>query len=129
MELSIYLAQLLGLYFVLVGAIVLLRQKSLTPLVNEFAQNRALLFSVAVIELAAGLAILLAHPIFEFTWQGVITFIGALLVAESLVYLMMPYPKVGRFIRQFNTATWLRSGALIAIVFGAYLAGVGFGFI
>ncbi len=127
MELSIFLAQLFGLYFVIAGGIIMMRQKSFMPIFTEVLGSKALLMILGLVELLAGLAIVLAHPIFTATWQGVITLIGAWMAIEGLMYLSMPYTKVGKFMRQFNTSTWYTSGGLVAIVMGGYLAGIGFG--
>ena len=57
-ELSIFLAQLFGLYFIIAGLIIMVRRKSLMPAVTEFGHSRALVLIVALVELIAGLAIL-----------------------------------------------------------------------
>ncbi len=127
MELSIFLAKLFGLYFLVAGGIIMMRQKSFMPIFTEIFHSRALLLILGIAELFAGLAIVIAHPIFSATWQGVITLVGAWMAVEGVIYLAMPYTKVSRLMRQFNTPTWYTSGGLVAVVLGAYLAGKGFG--
>lgn len=127
MELSIFLAKLFGLYFVIAGGIIMMRQRSFMPIFTEILGSRPLLLILGVAELLAGLAIVIAHPIFTATWQGILTLIGAWMAVEGIIYLAMPYTKVGRLMRQFNTPTWYTSGGLVAIVLGGYLAGKGFG--
>ena len=127
MELSIFLAKLFGLYFLIAGGIIMMRQKSFMPIFTEILGSRALLLLLGVFELLAGLAIVIAHPIFTATWEGLITLIGAWMAVEGVIYLAMPYTKVGRLMCQFNTPTWYTSGGLVAVVMGAYLAGKGFG--
>ena len=53
-ELSIFLAQLLGLYFIFAGIIFMVRRKSLIPAVAEFGHNQALVLTLALVELVAG---------------------------------------------------------------------------
>jgi MFS family permease len=55
-DLSIFLAQLLGLYFVIAGVIIVVRRKSLIPVVAEFGYNRSLILIVAL--LASALLVL-----------------------------------------------------------------------
>jgi uncharacterized membrane protein len=127
MELSIFLAKLFGLYFLIAGGIIMMRQKSFMPIFTEIFGSRALLMILGIAELLAGLAIVIAHPIFTATWQGLLTLVGAWMAVEGVIYLAMPYTKVGKLMRQFNTPTWYTSGGLVAIVLGAYLTGKGFG--
>lgn len=127
MELSIFLAKLFGLYFLIAGGVIMMRQRSFMPIFTEILGSRPFLLILGLAELLAGLAILIAHPIFTATWQGLLTLIGAWMAVEGIIYLAMPYTKVGRLMRQFNTPTWYTSGGLVAIVLGGYLAGKGFG--
>jgi len=127
MDLSIFLAKLFGLYFLIAGGIIMMRQKSFMPIFTEILGTRPLLLILGLAELLAGLAIVIAHPIFEANWEGIITLIGAWMAVEGLIYLAMPYTKIGKLMRQFNTPTWYTSGGLVAVVLGAYLAGKGFG--
>lgn len=127
-ELSIFLAQLLGLYFIIAGFIIMFRRKSLIPVVYEFGHNPALIFIIALVELIAGLAITIAHPIFAPDWRGIITLIGWLMILESVMYMMLPFSGMRRFIRLFNRSQWYISGGFISVALGAYLAVVGFGF-
>jgi uncharacterized membrane protein len=127
MELSIFLAKLFGLYFLIAGGIIMMRQRSFMPIFTEILGSRPLLLILGVAELLAGLAIVIAHPIFTATWQGLLTLVGAWMAVEGIIYLAMPYTKVGRLMRQFNTPTWYTSGGLVAIVMGGYLVGKGFG--
>jgi len=127
MDLSIFLAKLFGLYFLIAGVIVMYRQRSLMPAVTEIVGSRPLILTVALGQLLAGLALMIAHPIFTADWRGIITLIGAWIVFESLIYLMLPYGKVAKVLRKFNNGTWFTSGGFLAVMLGAYLTGIGFG--
>ena len=127
MDLSLFLAQLFGLYFLLVGALVLLRRESLMPAVSELLKNRGLVLMFAFLELAGGLAIVIGHPIYTPDWQGLITLVGIMMVIESLVYLALPAKSMRNVMEKFNTITWYRIGALVAILIGGYLTMIGFG--
>lgn len=128
MDLSIFLAKLFGLYFLIAGGIIMLRQKSFMPIVTEFFGSKPLIMLVGLVELVAGIAIAVAHPYATPDWRGVITLIGYWMIVEGIVYLASPYAKLHRMLRHFNTPTWYTSGGLVAVVLGAYLAGKGFGF-
>lgn len=125
----IFLAQLFGLYFLVVGAIVLLRQSTVMPAIADIAANRGLLYLIALIELAAGLAVIITYPDVSYDWMGVISLVGWMMVVEGILYLALPAKKVQKFVKSFNTPSWYLSGGVLSIVLGAYLAGVGFGLV
>ena len=127
MDLSIFLAKLFGLYFLIAGVIVMYRQKSYMHIMMDVLGNKGLLLVVAACQLIAGLALVIAHPIYSANWQGLITLIGVWIMVEGVFYLAAPYTRVVRWARMFNNATWFTSGGLLAVVMGAYLAGKGFG--
>lgn len=121
------LAQLLGLYFIIVGVAVVYRRKSIMPAIGQMISNRAILMVIALLEILAGLAIILTYPQIAATMEGVLAVIGWILVIEGVLYLAMPVRSVQRFVRKFNNDTWYGTGGAIAILLGAYLAGAGFG--
>ncbi len=127
MDLSIFFAKLFGLYFLIAGVIVMYRQRSLMPSVTEIIGSRPLIMTVAFGQLLAGLALIISHPIFTSDWRGLITMIGAWIVLEAMIYLMMPYGKVSKILKKFNNPTWYTSGGFLAVMIGAYLTGIGFG--
>jgi uncharacterized membrane protein len=122
-----FFAQLFGLYFIIVGVIVFLRRKAIMPVVREFMDNRALLFVMAILELIAGLSLVLVYKTVAWSVPGIISLIGYMMVIEGLIYLAAPARFVQKFIRTFNTPTWFMAGGILSIVAGAYLASVGFG--
>ena len=60
MDLAIFLAKLFGLYFLIAGGIVMLRQKSFMPMVLDFFGSKAMIMLVGALELVAGLALVIA---------------------------------------------------------------------
>ncbi|HYF28775.1 MAG TPA: hypothetical protein VEA36_00205 [Candidatus Paceibacterota bacterium] len=125
---EIFLAKLLGLYFIIMGVMSLLRRKSIIPAIREFASNTGLRFVIAAIELVAGLAIVIAYPQVSVSLAGIISLVGYMMVIESLVYMAMPAKFVQHFIRSFNKPMWYHAGGALAIVAGIYLAGTAFGY-
>lgn len=123
------LAQLLGLYFIIVGVLVLYRRKSIMPAVSQLVANRPLLFVIALAEILAGLAVILTFPQFSPSWEGALSIIGWVLTIEGILYLALPFRVVQRFVRKFNNDTWYGTGGAVAILLGAYLAAGGFGFL
>jgi hypothetical protein len=129
MELEFSLNQLLGLYFIIVGGIVLYRRKSIMPAMQQLVNSRPLLLVIALAEILAGLAIVLTYPTISATPDGVVSIIGWMLIVEGIVYLALPYKTVHKFVRSFGTPQWYGVGGVLAVLIGLYLAGSSFGFI
>lgn len=126
---ELFFAKLFGLYFVIVGAIILVRRKAIMPAVQDLAQNRALMLVMAVIEIAAGLALVVAYPTVSTTLTGVISLVGYMMLVEGVLYLAAPARVVRKFIAYFNRPAWFIMGGIGSIIAGLYLAGLGFGLI
>ncbi len=122
------LAQILGLYFIVVGIIVLYRRRAIMPAISRLVSNRPLLLILGLMEILGGIAIALTNPVFTFDADGVISIIGWVMLIEGILYFALPSRKVQRLVRRFNTQTWYRAGGVLSFVMGVYLAGSGFGF-
>lgn len=123
---EIFLAKLFGLYFLIIGIIVLIRRKAVMPAIAELANNRSVLLTLAIIELGAGLALALAYPTIQWSVSGLFSIIGYMLVVEGLLYLAAPYRATQRFIKGFNKSEWFMAGGVVAVLIGAYLVAYGF---
>jgi len=125
---EIFLAKLFGLYFILMGVIMVLRRRSIIPAIRDFASNAGLRVVIGAIEIVAGLALVIAYPDVSLSVAGIIALVGYMMVIEGILYLSMPAKFVQSFIRTFNKPVWYQSGSALAIVAGIYLAGTGFGY-
>ena len=123
---EIFLAKLFGLYFLIIGIIVLVRRKAVMPAVNELSSNRPVLLALALIEIGAGLGLVLAYPSIEWSVKGLFAVIGYMLVVEGLLYLASPYRMTQRFMKAFNKSEWFMAGAVASVLVGAYLVAYGF---
>src|SRR3989344_8204116 len=110
MDLSIFLAKLFGLYFLIAGGIIMMRQKSYSHIMMDVLGDKGLLLIVAMCQILAGLGLVIAHPIWTADWRGVISLIGVWIAIEGIFYLAAPYTKVMKFVRMFNNPTWFTSG-------------------
>jgi hypothetical protein len=126
MEPATFLLQLFGVYFVLIGTIVIVQRKSVMRVIERLAYNSALVFVLAIIELVAGLAIVLTYPMPSATPSGIISLIGWMMVVESILYALMPMTFMRTLVRAFNTPVWYVSGGALAVLLGLYLSYYGF---
>jgi len=125
--LEVFIAKLFGLYLIIAGVLVLTKKQSLMPAVMDIAKNRALTIVLGALDLAAGLAIVIAYPEVSTSPIGLISLIGYMMVVEGIVYLSLPMKSIQKMVRSFGNRQWFMSGGIVAVLAGIYLAGYGFG--
>lgn len=129
LHMELFFAKFLGLYFLIMGVLILMRRKAVMPAIKDLLKNRALLLILAVVEIAAGIALVLAFPVVSLTVPGIVALVGYMMVIEGILYLAAPAKFVQKFIGSFNRPWWYVVGGSGAIIAGVYLAGYGFGLI
>jgi hypothetical protein len=128
MDLTHFLARLLGLYCIVISIMMLSRKQEMLAIVTSCIQNRALLFLVELLGLAAGLAIVLGHNI----WSSgllplIVTLIGWLTLIRSTILLFMSSETVGRFIKAVRYEQNYYLFTAIPLLIGLYLTVAGLG--
>jgi hypothetical protein len=124
MELSIFLAKLIGIYLLFVSAELILRKKELEKSIKDFSSSKGLLALSGSIALLFGLAIVIAHPIFTPDWQGLITLIGCLLIIRGALRASFPthvQKTVGPFFKR-----WYFLILTLSLTVGTFLTLCGF---
>lgn len=127
MELTILLAKVFGLYLIISGAVIMVRQRYFIPVVGTFVEERFLRLVLAAGELLVGLFLIIGHNDWTSWPAGIISLFGWWIILESLAYLVLPDALIEKLIRSFNIPSWYTGGGIFAIVIGAYLALFGFG--
>jgi hypothetical protein len=121
MQTSIFLAKLIGPFFLIVGAGLLLNQAQFRALAEEFMRSPALVFLTGLIALPAGLAIVLTHNVWVANWPVLITILGWLTVFKGAIRLLAPQQtlNVGRTVLAkphvitISAAIWLVIGTVL----------------
>lgn len=127
MELSLFLAKVMGLYLAIVSLAVLLRRKELRQLVAAFAEDNLFIFFSGGVILILGLLVVVSHNVWEADWRGVITFLGWLTVAKGAIRLFFPeFAKNSS--RKVVASTWYWPIVGLSFLVGLWLASIGFGY-
>ncbi|HEY5259065.1 MAG TPA: hypothetical protein VIJ46_00330 [Rhabdochlamydiaceae bacterium] len=124
MDLSIFLAELLGLYMLIMAAELLFRRKELAGAVKDIASCKGVIICSGSYSLLLGLAIVIAHPIYELDWRGFVTFIGYLMILRGLIRITFPSHLQKGLSTMFRKRYWVMF--VVMLVFGAYLTYSGF---
>jgi len=127
MELTILLAKVLGVYVIVGSVVSIARQSYFIPVIGKFVEQRMLRLILGMIELIAGLFLVVSHQVWSPLSAAIITVIGWAMVIEGFLYMMMSDDSFKGIIKTFNRPAWYLWGGILGVVLGVYLAGTGFG--
>ena len=125
MELSLYLAKVIGVFYLLWGLALLLNHKTYTKMENKLLKNKPVSLMFGLILMPAGLYLAIGHYIWEFSWVGLITLFGWIVFIKGALIVVFPDILEGLKKRKFSDS-WLYVGGVIGLVIGLYLTYVGF---
>lgn len=127
MDISIFLAQAFGLYFLIGGVALLMNQELTNGLIKKFSSHADDVAMGGFIALIIGIPLVLVHNVWEGTWQIVVTIIAWLTFLKGVVRVFAP-----RAVTVWSQSLGKQPGVLrimllLMIVVGVYLTSVGFG--
>jgi hypothetical protein len=122
-----FLAQLIGLLLLSVGASMLFQKTVFMKVLKDVTGDRTSLFMVGVILLLSGLSVVLTHNIWNAGFLPlVITLIGWVLVLRGILSMFVLGDGIARMIRWFKVEEFSWLYAILVLVIGAYLTWAGF---
>jgi len=126
MQPPVFIARLMGPYFVVAGIGMLLNQAAYAAMIAEFVHSNALIFISGVLSLPAGLAILNVHRAWTADWRVIVTILGWLAVIGGVLRLVLPQvtAMIGSTVYAGSAAVPIF--AVIALVLGGFLSVKGF---
>ena len=127
---TVLLSKVIGIVLLVVGVAMLLRKDYWKNVIaKEFASNNLLRFFLALIEMTAGLFIILQHNLWGSLAAGIVSFMGWAMAIEGATYLFLSNSAINRILKIFNRDAWYLFGSVLGLIAGAYLVATGFGFI
>ena len=123
---TVFLAQLFGLYCIIIAATMLPQPEAFVTIVHAFVADAPLVLIAGVFTLFGGLALVLLHN----CWSGgalpvIITLIGWLTLVKAVVLLALPSAKLVELYGGVSPTHILISGSL-TLLLGIYLTVAGF---
>ena len=127
MEMSYFLAKLIGLVSIIVYGGVLLNRNYYKQVWQELPRQPLLLFVLGIIPLILGLLILLVHNVWTLDWRVLITLIGLIMTLSGIMRLVFPETvlKMAPHVLESKNAIFISS--IIMFLIGIYLTLIGFG--
>ena len=126
MEPSIFLARMIGIMALLIGASMAVRRNMLMSIFHDVARNRTLSYILGVLMAIIGLFIVLSHRVFYSGFPLLITVIGWGILVEGVSYLFVSEEFLERYMATLNNRKVYYLIALAYLVIGGYLTYAGF---
>ena len=95
MQVSVFLARLLGPLLLLPGVGLLVNPRAFRIMASEVVGSITLVYLFGLIDFAAGLAIVLVHNVWTVNWRVLITLIGWLLLIRGAARILITDTLIG----------------------------------
>ena len=119
MELTILLSKVFGIYFVVVGLMLVLHRGLFKSVVSSFAETPALRFMMGLIMLIGGIFLIVSHQDWSNFASGFISVLGWLVAVKALVYMNLSNNAVRRW------TGWYKVGGVYGLVAGLLYIALG----
>ncbi len=126
MEHSVYLAQLLGPILVLLGLSYAFRLNSFPKLIKDFAKDSGLMHISVLLMMLGGVALILAHNVWEWGWPLIITILGWAVLLKGLLYAFFPGAMLKMATKMMKMKWIFVFAVLLWVVFGLGLTYYGY---
>ncbi len=124
MELSLFLAKLLGIYMLIVSVELMARRREFEGAVRDFASSKGLIVFSGSVSLILGLAVAIGHPVYEWDFRGLITLLGYIMILRGLWRMAFPSRLQKKMVDCFHKG--YKEILIILIILGIYLTYSGF---
>lgn len=127
MPLTIFLAQVFGLYMIIVGLAIIANRKHIMLAVAALVEERLAQLMAGIMALLMGLFLVNLHNDWSTMPAAVVSLICWTIFVKGLLYLFIPEPSLSKLVRKLNQRKWYMIDGVIAVLVGIYLAGFGYG--
>lgn len=125
MDLSLFLAQAFGLYFVIAGAAMLLQPRLVQSIIGYMSDRERVAMSGFLI-LIIGVPLILIHNVWDGSWAVLITVIAWITFVKGLVRVLLPDTVLSWTTSLGNQPRLMKLLVLLSLLVGLYLLYVGF---
>ena len=126
MDLSIFLAKVLGIYLLVMFFSMLINMKSYKVVFTDVSTNPSLILLSGVLSLIVGLLIVVGHNVWVADWRVLITIVGWLSLLKGIVRTVFPDFVARSVVNAMRTNTVYYVSEVIILVLGIYLTYMGY---
>jgi len=126
MGVSLFLAKLIGLYFLVAALVAVVRKEQFQVGVKNWVSSQGLMLFSGLFNIALGLAIVIGHPVWEMSWRVVISLLGVIAIIQGILRAGF-WEEMQRWYAQIRSerAYWIVVAVLVIV--GVFLTYHGFG--
>jgi len=121
-----FLAQLIGLYSIVMGLSMAIKRKMLMDVFKEMFHTRSLSYVMGVLMLILGLLLVLMHTIWQGTLSIVISILGWFVLLEALTFLFSSQKTLAKSLDALKNRKVYYAISIVYFVLGIYLVYSGF---
>ena len=121
MDITSFIAQFLGYFLVLVGGGMLLKRKTVEVSIKNVIKNKGSLYLIGVLEIGAGLLLILSHPSWVTLTDKAISALSWFLLIEGLFFMVASQKQVKEILKFIHLDMVYYSISLAYVVVGAVL--------
>jgi len=125
-SLSIYLAKLIGLVFMIFGIALFSKPQDFQNTLKDVAKSNAIMTLISIIPLTLGLAIVICHNIWIQHWIVLITIIGWLILIVGILRIFFHKEIMKKCAKMANNRLYFVWLGIFMFIIGGYLSGKGF---
>jgi uncharacterized membrane protein HdeD (DUF308 family) len=126
MPLSIALAQILALFYVIVGLGMLFNTGYYRKMYEQAVKNPSMLLVSGMFALVAGIFLVLFHNFWVYSWEVIITVIGWAALIKGILLLLIPGQMMDMSKKWFKKKYLVASSGGVAVLLGVLLGYYGF---
>lgn len=90
MDMSLFLAKVMGLYFLIISVAFLINMKRFKAMMTEMVDSPALLFTVGLMVLIMGILLIVSHTLWVANWQVLVTLVAWLVFLKGIMNVVFP---------------------------------------
>ena len=126
MEISIFLAKVLGIYLLVIGLSMLINGKTIKPLLINVINDPSLLFVTGFIALILGILLVVSHNIWVADWRIVITLVAWMALLKGIIRTACPQFALNASKKWIENSFNYNISMILVLLIGLFLSYHGF---
>lgn len=121
METSLFIAQIFGVAYVIIGLGLFFNSQYYSKAYVEMMKNSALLMTVSLVALVVSIVIVLVHNVWEWQWYVIVTLLGWIGLVKAFLLVVFPKQMVGFSAAMLKNKIFVMLGGLFFTALGVVL--------
>lgn len=126
MDISVFLAKVLGLYMVIIGIGAFLTSSRFNAIMQEMVREPVAMLLMGVVTLILGILLVVSHNFWDPAWYIVITLLAWIIFLKGVANIWFPQATLSRIDRISKHPSVCYIAGLVNLLIGLYLCYFGF---